>query len=1280
MGKGRVVGGAVALVLLASVGLLLWLVMQDGAGPLPPADSPGAADGARDEQPAADAGGGGRRHATREGTAALHGRVVRGKVEAPFEGAGVRLLREGFPDWTAASGADGSFRFEKLPEGGPYTVAVDAADCAPVRLPGLGLERHDDLDVGTLRLDRAVAVTVQVRSLDDTPIAGARVEAFASAPVRWESDWTKRLVQIGIEPVAVAALVTDAAGEVHFDALATGTWTFRATKAGFARGGRPGAVLSADDPSRPVVIRLQPGHTVSGVVRDADTGPLAGALVLAMRPGDAWSPQNSALYGRATSGADGAYELQGLEEGVVAIWAARAGSIPSQRALLKVPEIASFDLELRSGAVLTGLVTDVADGTPVADVEVRAVCYESNQQSVGAATTDAEGRYTITDLPEAMLNTVSVDRPGWVVQPDDGKQVWLQLALPHGETVTHDIRLRRAADLVGVVRGPDGPLADANVNFYHQQPGGGFGSRSATTDATGRFRLQGVYEGKGIVQIRASGHFQRDFPEQYWQELQNGTVPEAWGVEMPTTGTVEKEFLLERCARLSGTVYGADGAPLAGAQVTSWSSSASTKTTTAADGTYALDGVAAGSTASVNVSAEGHCGDSRSIERGDGSAQSGVDFHLVATKHVRGTVRSADGAPLQAAWVQVVAAPQPPPQDQPWQWQDPDHRFDRFGKEPVRADGSFDVELRSKVGKFVVRAGAAGGTPTMSQPFDVDESRAEYDVDVTLRDALTVTGRVVADATGDPVVGAHVGFGRRHPMADTQPWYDQNNPTPIVAVTDADGRFVARADADGAYKLTADATGFVQARARVDVPRAGDVDLRLKAQCVIAGRVHLADGSPVQGAQVTYERVGASGEQPMMQQPALTGTNGAFRLSDLAPGRYTLHVASGWASKVNIRPLAMPSVEAGREDLDVTVEAGLVISGRIIDDTGAGVGEIWVQCQRENAESDPDQWTGAQTAHDGAFEIVGLRDGTHTLGFTDNGQRGFAGDQRKGVAAGTTGLVVRLTKGLEIEGVLVDEQGAPVAGQQLYAQLLNESGQVEQTQYGFPSASTDSKGAFVLRGLVQGSYTIQRGWNGSANDARVLLGGERVAAGTRGLRVTLGKGGAIAGVIVDEAGNAVSGEQMVVGARPEDGGGTERWGQVQSGGSFRVEGLTTGVRYVLRTRGGGYAPGKSDPVDPGTEGVRIVVHEGLAASGVLVDTRGAGISGATVMLQGDDNVWAWAQTDESGAFTVKGLEPGSHKASAWLPGADGQRNQRNVQLGSVEAGSSGLRLEAPDAE
>ncbi|MGW1737554.1 MFS transporter [Nocardia sp. NPDC001965] len=166
---------------------------------------------------------------------------------------------------------------------------------------------------------------------------------------------------------------------------------------------------------------------LTGTVRSARGGtPLAGATVTV-------TDQYGEVVASAASAEDGAYLCHGVVPGTYTLVAVAEHMRPTATALT-VPDSGRLrhDIELAQMAVLTGSAR--ADGgRAVADIQITVL--DATGDVTATARTDADGRYTVPDLPEGQYTVVARGYP-----PVTG-----QIGIS-GEEVGYDIELGYGTD------------------------------------------------------------------------------------------------------------------------------------------------------------------------------------------------------------------------------------------------------------------------------------------------------------------------------------------------------------------------------------------------------------------------------------------------------------------------------------------------------------------------------------------------------------------------------------------------------------------------------------------------------------------------------------------------------------------------------------------------------------------------------------------------------------------------------------------------------------------
>jgi protocatechuate 3,4-dioxygenase beta subunit len=390
----------------------------------------------------------------------------------------------------------------------------------------------------------------------------------------------------------------------------------------------------------------------------------------------------------------------------------------------------------------------------------------------------------------------------------------------------------------------------------------------------------------------------------------------------------------------------------------------------------------------------------------------------------------------------------------------------------------------------------------------------------------SISGRVVADDTGDPIANARVTLS---PATAGAP----------VVLTDRDGRFALTAAA-ARVRLTASKSSYGHQELAVTSVEA-PLELRLRRAAAISGRVVDEFGDPLAGARVVVERATPElGPQRTIVATGSTDDRGDYRIGSLPPGAVVVVTTTrGEMVRRVIRPneIAMfpstlqtyypgtQSVERAetitlqpgdeRSPIDFVLPAGQtgdfmsiqtsplenatdagwtgIIRGRIVSTDGRAVPRAQVRTLTTFAVRAPDR-PGAPVMFrpisvtadiDGRFEFTGLPAGPFRIAAT---KVGYSAPDSEAFAVGTSnaGVAVELKDGEvreridvtlapwgTLSGRIVDELGDPLQG--VSVQLLQvryQGGRRRLVGAGGAARLTDDLGRYRMFGLAPGRYVV----------------------------------------------------------------------------------------------------------------------------------------------------------------------------------------------------------------
>jgi hypothetical protein len=189
------------------------------------------------------------------------------------------------------------------------------------------------------------------------------------------------------------------------------------------------------------------------------------------------------------------------------------------------------------------------------------------------------------------------------------------------------------------------------------------------------------------------------------------------------------------------------------------------------------------------------------------------------------------------------------------------------------------------------------------------------------------------------------------------------NPPAFLAIADAEGRFRMSGVGEGDVRVAATYPGLATSNMTVSVSQGAtsQVSLCLGEGDALAGRVVLPEGDAVPGANV-YLYAGMLGDQRVTSDGG-----GAFRFEHVPEGRWQLLAQSKDHGEARIE------AQAGGAPVLVTLAAGTVVTGQVLDADGTPLPKTWVILRGPTGEQQ------GSTDSDGRFRITNAREGPHEL-------------------------------------------------------------------------------------------------------------------------------------------------------------------------------------------------------------------------------------------------------------------------------------------------------------
>ncbi|MCC6996578.1 MAG: carboxypeptidase regulatory-like domain-containing protein [Deltaproteobacteria bacterium] len=549
------------------------------------------------------------------------------------------------------------------------------------------------------------------------------------------------------------------------------------------------------------------------------------------------------------------------------------------------------------------------------------------------------------------------------------------------------------------------------------------------------------------------------------------------------------------------------------------------------------------------------------------------------------------------------------------------------------ADGSFVFDaLVARDYTLEAASGDAHAGPVTTRV----HARSEP-VILRLRGAGSLQVTVVEATTRRPVAGASV---------------ELRSLLTLGAQTDAAGVATVRGVGAGWPILVVTAPGFAPARRMLQTAGAGALErqlVELRAGALVSGRVVDAAGKPVAEARVLPEDV--SEPFPVLDarsDAAVSDAEGRFAFSALPAGTFRFVAQHAEAGPGTSAPLTLDGLTP-REGIEIRLEGGARLAGRVVDGAGAGVAAATVRVAlREGLLWSPTRVALADD--DGRFDLRGLpRRAVDVLARSASASSAV-------VVADLAATPVRqdLVLTLEVDGVIagvvVTPAGEPIpeALVQVVPELQGDPrARREWGLRGFPRDIADGAGRFSLGGLPPGAYRLRAARPGAVEDALEVGAGLAVKPGDREVRIVVPEDGVVRGRVAYQDGST-PGLYAV-------GFGTANPAPFASpDGAFRLR--VPGGKQAISVTGPTFLPRHLAAVDvktgDDTELGTITVEQGRSISGRVLRSDGtpveaalvAGGSGLTgtgteLYVAAESPGSQSTSTDAAGRFVLTGLGP-----------------------------------------
>jgi hypothetical protein len=378
-------------------------------------------------------------------------------------------------------------------------------------------------------------------------------------------------------------------------------------------------------------------------------------------------------------------------------------------------------------------------------------------------------------------------------------------------------------------------------------------------------------------------------------------------------------------------------------------------------------------------------------------------------------------------------------------------------------------------------------------------------------------------------------------------------------------------------------------------------------------------------------------------------------LNDLDESYVTM-VGTGWAlSNGDCRPVEPPKIQ---------------ISGRLVDADDRPVAQTQIRLWS------PDSRKGALTDEAGAFRLTtDVERSTYDVDAILETHAAEAIGRRRvhlgTLKAGDHDVVLRApmtqpVRKVLAEGVVVDEDGAPLADRHVTASAVTTNGIVA-------SADSDAEGRFRIMSWTTPKVALAVETHESSPRR---IESQTVDSATGLVRIVMSNPGLIAGRVVAEHGGDVRGAVVRLRRVDDD---AERTAVVDASGEFAFKGLDVKATYKVRAECAGYIeePHEGEcSVDQFDVRLFLTKSDGVLA-GRVVDSASSPLRAAWLrFVPVDAGVGFQLMTDDDGGFKTYEARDVDYDVHVLAPGADG-RLVPGESIARCRGGATSLIFRAP---
>ncbi|MCI0612642.1 carboxypeptidase regulatory-like domain-containing protein [bacterium] len=521
---------------------------------------------------------------------------------------------------------------------------------------------------------------------------------------------------------------------------------------------------------------------------------------------------------------------------------------------------------------------------------------------------------------------------------------------------------------------------------------------------------------------------------------------------------------------------------------------------------------------------------------------------------------------------------------------------------------------------------------------------------ITLQPASRVSG-IVVDSSGQPVAEASLQLLKRTVRGTRTINSNEQSTT-----SKNDGTFEFVDIPPEHYVLAVRASGWQDFEMEgIELAQGKDVDdlrVTLLPEAFVEGTVMMSDGQPAIGANVKTASEETRRYRPGTSQ-AWTDGSGNYILHGLKQGKAMLEATHKEAP----RQVKDIELKPGSNRLDFQLESGYAVSGRVQDESGAGLSNVSIRIYVPSVYG-----LTANSADDGMFLFKSVPNGEHEVEVTKEGYTVTEKIKFQVNNAPVENFTITMKKGAVIQGQIL---GLPPEKLSLvYVEGYSEGAD------SWITTKPDYQSGYVLRGVVPGQWSVTASVTGSGASVTKNVTVEQNMSDVH-LDLEFSPGLVLDGIVLSDD-SPVSNATVVATGKETN---SYTYSTTRGDGTFHIEGLTKGA-YKIRVSNWQEGWEHQEELDlQEDKKITIQLPSNRIIGNVFDAQDRSPLAGVTVSLLAasanpDASSGGGSTTDSTGRFVIKNMNSGSWMLTAKKEGYASQNQpitiEENQEISGIE--------------